>query len=795
MDKQCFHCGTECSGKIEHDGNPFCCDGCKLVYQLLQENNMGDYYTWENAPGSRMNSKEDERFLFLDNEQIAESLLTYSDDKTGKIVLNIPAIHCTSCIWLLENLSQLSPHIIKSEVNFVKKQASVTWSKANMSLRELALLLADIGYAPNITANSTEKDSRKSLWGKQQIQLGVAGFCFGNVMLLSFPEYFGFDDVTEKFATLFSWINMLFSVPVLLYSSQSYLVAAWNAFRKKFISIDIPIALGILTLFIRSSWEVISDSGPGYFDSFTGLIFFLLVGKWFQSKTYESLSFERDYRSYFPLAVTVIRNNSQEIVQIQDIEVGETIKIRNNEIIPVDGIVMSERAEIDYSFVTGEHDIVSLLNGSYVFAGGKQVSGAIDIAVRKKVEQSYLTSLWESHGGSKLEKGTESLLDTVGKYFTVAVVIIAVSAGFYWYLVEKALIWNAVSAVLIIACPCALALSVPFTYGNVIRSLGRAKFYLKSADIVEKFFSINQIIFDKTGTLTLSGEGRVNYDGRQLTQEEIAVLYSLAAQSIHPYSKKIQQFFKESAAEVNIEVFKEFPGKGLEGVFKGKKWKLGSGDFVGKKRDTSNTDAQVLIACDDELVGVFEFESALRKGLGELIAKLSRKFRVSLLSGDNEKDRNKMEGIFPEGADLKFGLKPDQKLKYIEDLHKEGKKVMMIGDGLNDAPSLIKSDLGISVVEDVSVFSPASDVIVKGSELPRLGVFLEFIKKSRTVVVLSIIISFLYNFVGLGLAVTGKLEPVYAAILMPLSSISVVIFTTVYVKILSKIHSIEEWKL
>ncbi len=794
-DVKCFHCGTVCSDQVHYDEKLFCCQGCKVVYSIFKDNGLDDYYTFESTPGNRMDTSDDDRFLFLENKEIAKSLLNFSDGTKSKVIFSIPEIHCTSCIWLLENIAKICPGVIHSEVNFIKKQATITFFEQELTLRQLALTLANVGYAPMITSESSDKKEEKPKWGKIQIQLGIAGFCFGNVMLLSFPEYLGFAEEDPFFITLFSWLNMFLSIPVLIFSAKDYLISAYKAVTKKFVSIDIPIALGILTLFIRSSYEVISGTGAGFFDSFTGLIFFLLIGKWFQSKTYESLSFERDYKSYFPLAVSRWNGAIQEIIAINEIEKGDKIRIRNNEIIPADCRLISESANVDYSFVTGENHPVSIKKNDFIYAGGKLLGIPIDLEVEKKVDQSYLTSLWEGQQVNT-SRGTKHLLDRVSKYFTITILLISLIASVYWYITSPQMVWTVISAVLIVACPCALALSVPFTYGSIIRSLGRMGYYLKSADVVEKFFNISDIIFDKTGTLTFTGKSKIEFEGDPLTDEEINSVFEMTSASVHPYSQKIASSFKGKKQNSElISSFSEIPGSGIKAVIHGMEYRLGTESFVLNKPESTQqpVSAQVFFSVNYFLRGKFLIGSSIRSGLNRLMVHLEKQgLKLALLSGDNESDKEKMTALFPEGTTLKFGMKPDQKLEMIANLQAKGKQVIMIGDGLNDAPSLLRADIGISVVDNASVFSPASDVIIDGSKLYLFSSIFKFINSAKIVVGLSIIISFLYNIVGIWWAVNGQLTPVFAAILMPLSSITVVVFTTLSIKLLGKLYKLEK---
>ena len=354
----CFHCGDDCgSSVLNFDDKVFCCNGCKTVYEIFSENDLTCYYDLQASPGA-IPSEIEGKYDFLSQENIIEKLTEFNDGKIQIATLYIPHIHCSSCIWILENLNKLNQNITTSQVNFGKKNVRVTYNSTDYSLKEVVLLLSSIGYEPYISLDDFKTGNQyvnRSLIYK----LGIAGFAFGNVMFLSFPEYFEVGEFwLEKYKHLFRWLMFVFSLPVVFYAAKDYFISAYKGLRSNLLNIDVPIALGISVLFIRSTIEIIFDLGSGFFDSLTGLVFFLLVGKFFQQKTYSFLSFERDYKSYFPIAVTKISNGKEKPIQVYDIQKGDRLLIRNEELIPVDGILINGKAKIDYSFVTGESEKV-----------------------------------------------------------------------------------------------------------------------------------------------------------------------------------------------------------------------------------------------------------------------------------------------------------------------------------------------------------------------------------------------------------------------------------------------------
>ncbi len=782
----CYHCGTECeSEEIKIDDKFFCCNGCKTVYEILNQHDLCDYYDLESNPGT-IPSDIQGKYDYLDNESIADKLLDFNDGDTAVINLFIPTIHCSSCIWVLENLDKLKKGVKTTLVNFPKKEVRVTFKIKEVSLREIVELLTSIGYEPYISLEDSSKSSKDQ--NRTLIyQVALAGFAFGNIMLLSFPEYFEMDEFwLNKFKPFFRILMFAFAVPVVIYSAKDYLISAYLGLRKGILNIDVPIALGILVLFFRSSYEIFSHTGQGYFDSLSGLVFFLLLGKFFQSKTYDFLSFERDYKSYFPIAITKInRDQSHQSIVVNEIEKGDRLLIRNEEIIPVDAILINGNGHIDYSFVTGESDPVQKISGDKLFAGGKQTNGAIEVEALETVVQSYLTQLWSNDiFQDQHTKSIKNITDSISKYFTAVILLIALFAGIYWYNIDPSTAFQVVSAILIIACPCALALSAPFALGNMLRIFGKNKFYLKNAQVIENIAKIDTLVFDKTGTLTSNKTSEISYSGNELSTDEMAKIKSILKSSNHPLSRRLYEYLPKSE-EQPIKNFLEIPGKGLEGTVSESIVKIGSANFL-QINETSGLLTEIFIRIDHELKGKFVFKNAYRQSIKETFESISESYHINILSGDNEGEKLFLSSLLPEESALLFNQKPEDKLTYINDLQKEAKNIMMLGDGLNDAGALAQSNVGIAISENINVFSPACDGILDASKFEQLPVFLKLSKLTMRIIVISFIISFLYNLIGMYFAVSGSLSPVVAAILMPLSSITVVTFVTLATNFISK---------
>lgn len=778
----CYHCGASTRTGLKYDSKDFCCQGCASVYRIVNENGLCDYYSFSQHPGKTMeaDAAQEHRFAFLKDVSILNQLKSFEDDQHIHLTYYLPHVHCSSCLYLLEQLHRMVEGVTSAKLNFSQKELNVVFDKKKTNAFDIAIHLSKLGYEPYFSLNDLSgKQSAPRVSRDKLYRLGVAGFAFGNIMLLSFPEYFAYGTDLDGLKPYFQWIMLFLIIPVITYSSMEFYRLAWGGLKERYLNIDLPIVFAMFITFFRSMVEIFTHTGPGYLDSLSGIVFFMLLGRFVQDKTHKAITFNRDFSSYFPISTTVFNQGREVTVPLPSVKVDDELIIHAKEIIPVDGLLVSGKAIIDYSFVTGESEAVELEVGSVLYAGGRQLGSNIRVMAQKTVSQSYLVSLWNKEKkpiDQKVKSRIESnYVQKASMYFTIGVFVIALSTALFWSFNDPTKIWSAVTAILIIACPCALLLSVTFTHGHFLSLLAKNGFYAKGAKVLERMLNINRLVYDKTGTITDTHKPWIQYEGDPLSLEEKDMVASLAKDSIHPYARKITPYLEGSL--VALEDVHNHEGEGVMGYFKGIEVRLGKADYCGLEDESQTQGSKVYLSIGEDKNGCFIFQSALRKNLIPSFRELIKSKHISILSGDNDNDKKMLMHVLPSSASFLFKQKPQDKKRYIQNLQQGGEQVMMVGDGLNDAGALMDAEVGVAVAEDISYFTPGSDAIVLGGSLQYMHRFFAMVKGMRRIIWFSFAFSIIYNLIGLSFAVTGELNPIIAAILMPSSSISIVLIT------------------
>ncbi|BAR91980.1 heavy metal translocating P-type ATPase [Blattabacterium cuenoti] len=740
--------------------------------------------------------KKQNIFDFLDDEKISEKIIDFNHKNITTVRFFIPSIHCGSCVLILESLPKLYQNILNSTVDFSSKKIWITYNNIEFKLSDIAQLLDSMGYTPSINFESIE--NRKTL-GRELIgKLAISFFCFGNIMLLAIPEYVGALKEDIWFMThrnFFRYLMVILSLPVVVFSFTDHIKYAVLGLKKHVLNMNVPISIGILVLFLWSCYEVFFDLGSGYFDSLSSFSLFLLISKIFQIHTHNKiLSFDKNYKSFYPALITKIHSHKkEEKILLSSLKKGDLILIRNEEIVPSDSILIKGNAILDNSFITGESDLISKKMGERIYAGSKQKGEAILIKVIKNIDHSYLSLLWNKNKSNHIRHkklfDLNSISTRFSQYFTPIILIITILTGIYWsFSHDVSKIFHTVFSVLIITCPCALVLSSPLIFGNMIRVFSKNGFYVKDIFTMERISSSKTLIFDKTGTITDPNKEKIYFVGN-MKGEEKKMIASLLKNSSHPLSQKILSELSIKDFYF-IKNFKEIIGKGLEGIIKDVPVKIGSSKYLGITNKIINENeinqTTVFISINHKFVGYFLFRNYYREGIEKMFQDL-KNYKIVILSGDhNDLEKKYLKSILPKSSQIFFSQSPEDKLNYVKKLQEKGEKIIMFGDGINDCAALNQSEVGISVSENPTSFFPSCDAFMQSNCMNHIFLFLKISKVSTKLVFINLMISLLYNSVGIFFAVTGNLNPFIAAILMPLSSFSVIFFSITSTWILSR---------
>jgi len=726
--------------------------------------------------------RTDDQWEIMQNPAFEEAFVKYRDQARVQYVFLIPSIHCRACVWLLEKLPSWVEGVSWARVNLDQGLLEVEAMPREGQFVDLVRHLDRLGYSPDLHPTKNRGDGSSLELRRQWMMTGVAGFCFGNVMLFSFPEYLGGEALGDGFENVFRWLCLIFALPTFFYSSSSIFRSAFLSFKEWKPSVDIPIALGIIVLFVWSCTSVILGRGTPYFDSLCGLVFFLLVGRSYQRKSFTHLVFERDNHRFFPLSLSVIRKGKREAIPLSELKCSDHYFLKSGGLVPVRSHLVKGEGVFDFRMVTGETEPQLKHVEERVHAGGIQRGGEILLEAEEDLDESELVRMWG--GGEERPSRREEILDRISGVFTL--VILSLSGfTFYWHGMDGEALHRA-CAILIVACPCALALSAPLTLGKAIRALADRGCFVRYGAMIETLAETDHVVFDKTGTLThidrMSGEWSEKPLG-----SSIEPLLALIQQSGHPVAQSLKVALEDmrsntqTSPEDSVEHFMEHPGKGMEAMVAGKKVRVGSRVWI-----SGQAGSGVCLELDGEIVGVYNPRSLLRDGILDSLESLKEDgVGLSLLSGDHNRDEELLRGYL-SAEEMHFECSPEVKARKIREKVEAGKRVAMVGDGLNDSLAMKSSHLGIAVPLEDGCFAPNSDVIIQESELRRLHEFRKFCRLAVRNIWVCLTISLLYNMLGFILAFSGRISPMVCAVLMPISALTILIYSVGWTGLLAK---------
>jgi heavy metal translocating P-type ATPase len=768
--KQCTHCHQPVINPVylekSNQDEVFCCHGCKTVYQILGSKGLQDYYTIRDRAGVDTMAPvtiSDQKYTYLDNQEFKEKYCFF-DDETQTMKFYIEGVHCIACLWLVEKLPEFMNGVLNSKLDFGKSIATITLEK-NASFAIVAKELEMLGYRPHpLKVDESHEAYQNKENRKDLIRIGIAGFSAGNVMIYTFAIYAG---AKGENALLFNWWAFAVALPTLLYSAIPFYRSAWSAIKKKSVSIDVPIVIAILFGSITGLYNIIIGKEHIYFDSLVTLIFLLLSARYILKRAQQKGLSSSDLSNFFSdvIARKVIANGNHEEVHTSLLNPGDKLLIKKGEVVPADGKVLSGNGYLNLSILTGESVPNKITNESEVFFGSKYDGEELLIEVTKAGENSRLGELLKriEDGWNKTTNITR-FSDKIAKYLVSIVFLIALVVFSYFTnqgLMEEG--FNRLLTLVIITCPCALGLTTPLAFTLTLSKLAKRGIVIKDEAVLERILKVKDVFFDKTGTLTY---GQFKVIDTNITKEYASVVHSMESISVHPIAKTITQYLEQNF-EINHLQFNDHKEVLGEGII--------ADEFQLKASPESSEVTKISLFKNEKEICYFEMADTLREDASDIIDSIKNiDVRPYLLTGDkkaiatNIAKQINISNVFSE-------VSPEQKNQIIQ----EHPYSMMVGDGVNDALALSNSSVGVAVHSSVDISLRAADIYLSRSSLKNILLLLKASRFTMKLVKVNLIFSVLYNIIGIYLAIIGQITPLLAAILMPLSSLTVLVVTLI----------------
>ena len=766
--KLCKHCQKPVS-----DNSDFCCQGCEKAYNLIHDLKLDNYYT------KRILDPETDEMMpdyHIHKNDLIPFIIHEGDEL--KLHLFVERIHCAACVGLIEQALLKQPEVTYARVNMSTRRLVLKWRGDEENAVKLIYLIEQMGYGlkpfdPEMIKSQDKTEDREILKC-----LAIAGFAMGNIMLLSVSVW---SSSTETMGietrNLMHWLSALIAMPTIIYAGQPFFKSAITALKSKHSNMDVPISLALIMTTLVSLHEVINKAEHIYFDSAVMLLFFLLIGRYLDKRARSrARDAAEEITNMFALTVTIKDGENTRIIKGRDIKENMLLEVATGERIASDGIVVKGESEIDTSLITGETFPKKISIGENVYAGTLNLNNPLRVKVTKIQEDSLLSEIIKLM--EKAEQKQSQYIrfaDKVIKLYTPTVHLAAL-ATFLWWLFIGNVIWQeallTATTVLIITCPCALALAVPIVQVIVSGRLFKKGIFIKSGDAIERLSQINSIAIDKTGTLTF-GKPQLKNPGA-LSAQQYQIAASMAKQSRHPASIAIQNRYNGALLDLDVT---EVSGSGLETNYNGKTARLGNKLWcdISKDKETPAHLIELWFTYGDDKPVCLQLEDKIRPDAKEMINSFkSAGVETILLSGDR---KEVVEHVAEEVGIEEFysELKPTDKITELKALAAQGKKTLMIGDGLNDAPALMEAHASISPSTAIDITQNAANIIFQGDKLMPIFEIWQISKQSQKLVKENIALSLIYNVFAIPLAITGHVTPLIAAVAMSASSLIVTV--------------------
>lgn len=778
---KCSHCrqSFDESVMIDDNGRKFCCNGCKNVFHFLQSNGLGEFY-------SHLGKNVLEPVKESGEENLSERYQNYIKNENGfsKISLVIKGIHCTACIWLNEKVLFNTPGILEANINALNHKASIVWDEREISLNAILRLIRSIGYDAYAYDPSKQEDliaeKRREFYAK--LLVGIFGTM--NIMWLAVAQYGGhFTGMRGDIRSVINFAEFVLASAVLFYTGSDFFRGAWAALKNRMQNMDLLIVSGTLAAYSFSIYSMFSRQGEVYFDSVAMIITFVFIGKYLEVLSKKRAADTLDSLNSFAVSsVSVKEGDKIELKNVSEVQIGETAVVRAGERVLIDGVVISGGGSFDYSNLSGESAAIFRRPNDDISSGTLCIDGFVEYKTSVRFEDSTLNRIINLLENATTKKPyIEKIANEISGKFSSAIMVLSVVTFSFWlfYSGEFASALIVAISVIVIACPCALALATPVSTLVGLGAGFKKGILFKEARVLETLAKCDTIVFDKTGTLT---KGKPNVSKfERFSEFDENLLYSLLKSSTHPVSIGVCEFLQIEFKELkilNLSDVKSIQAKGTSAKFDEIEICGGSERFMrelGFKLLDESKNTNYFFAIGDKIVAKFELKDGIKDEAKECVKSLKEtKMDIIMLTGDNEfvaSDVANKLGI----AKFQAGCLPEDKAKFVENLIKDGKKVVMVGDGVNDAVALSLANVAVCMGSGADVSLERSDVVLLNDNLNMLKEALRLSRRTFGVIRQNLAFSLIYNAFTIPLAMAGFVVPVVAAISMSLSSVAVVL--------------------
>ena len=787
----CTHCGIVISDResaISSDnGDTFCCWGCETVYKILKK----EHFSLINKPSANL-----PEYDFLDNESFLKDYLANVDNNKGMRFF-IEGIQCTACLWIIDQIPDWVPQVENVHLNMSQNTLFVSLKEPGY-FGKVASVLSALGYKAYPIKNLDEaRHFQKKENHRQLMRLGIAAACTGNIMLFSFSLYSGLEG---QMATVFEYLNLAFFIPMLIYCAQPFYNNLWRALKARRPSIDLPIVTAVVIGFVLSLFNLIQGNGDFYFDSLSVLIFLLLASRYFLSKT-QQIFINSSYLQTFIRSQVCRRwnneNHEYEKVPARLLNVNDKVLVKEGERIPADGVVVSECANINPSILTGESIPQKLFKGSEIFAGTQVVSDSVEILVKCTTGNSRIGQILKKVEDQIYNKTPLiSLTDKAAQYFSIF--ILAVGAVFFsfYIMIDPGEAVKRTLALIILACPCALALATPLTQSLSLRKASKKGYLIKNAESLEKLNYVKNAFFDKTGTLTQGRFEFLKWKSHNLEesgsfspdQETIDAIYSIEVNSPHPIARTLVKHLEgQCVKKLPVHSLTEIPGSGISGIVDKNHYKI-----ISELPDDNDKDDSDIISSltsiykNGDVVAYACLGDKLHNDAKQTIDRLKDMgIKTYILSGDKSIPVSSVARKLHIANDkISPNLFPEKKNEIIKNFPNS----LMVGDGANDSLAMSADTVSIAVQGSVESCLVAADIYVTKEGVSPVEDLILLSKNTFSVIKRNLGFSFIYNFAGGLAALSGYISPLTAAILMPFSSLTVLFSSVLGTKFLRRFN-------